>query len=196
MAESDLKPLPYPGAFRFAELISPVTASYSTAQPFPLRTETVTWLRQRFASPAAAPKRRLYVSRRRAPVGRRRLANEDEIVTLLAKHGFEEVFAEEMTFEEQVKIFSQAAVIAGPHGAGLANAVFASRETCVVELMGPMVDRWYRPSMLFQAVARLLGQRHRRVVGIGAWAEVPGGQFVTNEPYTVRPDSIPRNLLR
>jgi hypothetical protein len=95
----------------------------------------VEWLRSTFAPAAArAPFRRLYVSRADAPS--RRVENESEVTAMLAGHGFEVFKAEGMPFAEQLRAFSEASVIVGPHGAGLVNS-FAARDATLVELMEP-----------------------------------------------------------
>jgi Glycosyltransferase 61 len=83
---------------------------------------------------AAAPRasRRLFVSRRDA--AKRRVVNEDELLTALATLGFEVIVPGALTFGEQVAAFSSADVVVGPHGAGLANAIFMPRGSTIVEL--------------------------------------------------------------
>jgi hypothetical protein len=83
---------------------------------------------------AAAPRasRRLFVSRRDA--AKRRVVNEDELLAALATLGFEVIIPGALTFGEQVAAFSSADVVVGPHGAGLANAIFMPRGSTIVEL--------------------------------------------------------------
>lgn len=78
---------------------------------------------------------RIYVSRSKAT--RRRVDNEGELVQLLEKHDFTVVRLEELGFEEQVRLFSQAEVIVAAHGAGLANLVFSRKGTKVLEIQSP-----------------------------------------------------------
>lgn len=95
------------------------------------------WLRDRIllATGAASSKcvRRLYISRRLAT--KRRLTNEGEIVELLKSRGFEEVASENLSFAEQVRLFSEAEVVVGPHGAGLTNVMFMPAGGSLVELL-------------------------------------------------------------
>ena len=56
----------------------------------------------------------------------RRLLNEEEIARIASEQGFEIIRAEELAFENQVMLFSEASVITGPHGAGFVNMVFCS----------------------------------------------------------------------
>ncbi len=94
------------------------------------------WIRERLGVEDKPPGgRRLWISRNRARY--RRLQNEDEILALLAREGFEKVELERLTFREQVEILSQANAVAGPHGAGMTNLLFAPHGTRVLELFPP-----------------------------------------------------------
>lgn len=85
------------------------------------------WYRRRLAPTAARRDRRLYITRNDlAPDGppRRRVANEPEVAGLLRGFGFETVRLAELSFDQQMQLFAEAAVVIGPHGAGFANLVF------------------------------------------------------------------------
>jgi capsular polysaccharide biosynthesis protein len=120
------------------------------------------WLRERLAPvQAEAPRRRLYVSRGSA---RRSVANELELLGVFERFGVEPVLAEQLSFEEQVRLFSSAELVCGPHGAGLANALFATDAT-VVELVHP------HPALrnpCFHALADAAGHRFWHVLGSGS----------------------------
>lgn len=97
--------------------------------------EYARWLRGRLAPDVAdqgGEGRRLFVSRRTA--ASRRVANEAEIESVLAEHGFEVVDPAGMSIAEQVALFSQASIVVGPHGAGLTNLLFSAPGTEVVEI--------------------------------------------------------------
>lgn len=81
-------------------------------------------------------KKRLYVSRVNANNGRSVL-NESDVMDLLAPLGFEVIYSENLSFQEQVRYFSQAEVIIAPHGAGLSNLVFCDEKTKVLEFFSP-----------------------------------------------------------
>jgi len=102
---------------------------------------------------AAAPTRRVYISRARA--ARRRLLNEDELLDTLAPAGFERVFMEDLDFRQQVDLMRQTAVLVGPHGAGLTNMIFCPRGAAVVEIADPGY-----PNPNFYALASALGHRY------------------------------------
>lgn len=75
---------------------------------------------------------RFYISRKRAD--KRRIANETELATVLASHGFQTIYAEDLSFEQQVKTFSRARYIVSNHGAGLTNALFMKEGANLLEL--------------------------------------------------------------
>ena len=75
---------------------------------------------------------RIYISRRVA--GRRRIANESEVIHVLEQFGFETICAEELSFEEQVKVASRARYLVSNHGAGLTNMLFMREGGSVLEL--------------------------------------------------------------
>lgn len=83
----------------------------------------------------------------------RRLINEDEIVTELAKAGFKTVYLEDMGMEEQILIFQQAEWIVAPNGSALLNLVFADPDVKVLILSQPGLFNWGT----FQGPIRALG---------------------------------------
>jgi hypothetical protein len=94
------------------------------------------WFRARAVDevpPQASSPRRILVSRRRAPG--RRIVNEHEVSALLADRGFVTICPEELSFVRQVQLFSEAEVVVGAHGGGLANIVFAL-DLKLIELFG------------------------------------------------------------
>lgn len=76
--------------------------------------------------------RRVYVSRRDALVNRQ-IYNEDELIDVLKSYDFETVLLAKMSTEEQVKLFNEAEIIVGAHGAGFSNLVFCQPGTKVLE---------------------------------------------------------------
>lgn len=96
------------------------------------RPEMLRSVRDTFARPElGVQKRRIFISRSKAP--RRRIVNDDAVWAVLEPHGFERVWMEELSFEEQVASMSSAAIVAAPHGAGLANIVYCAPGTHIVE---------------------------------------------------------------
>jgi prepilin-type processing-associated H-X9-DG protein len=86
---------------------------------------------------SAVPQRRgertaVYVSRAKATA--RKLINEADVKRLTEAHGFETVYLEEHTPEEQVAIMAGASIVLGTHGGGLANILYCDEGTPVVEI--------------------------------------------------------------
>lgn len=117
------------------------------------------WLRKKFlrGKEVGEARRRLYLTRRTA---RRRVVNESELEPILARYGFEVVEAENLSLAEQIQLFSQAEAIAGPHGAGLTNIVFAPPGCKVFELFA---ETCVRP--MYYQLADVIGQSYWYLVG-------------------------------
>lgn len=79
------------------------------------------------------PTRSVYVSRSRQ--NSRHLRNEAEAMTVLERHGFEVVYFEDMSLEQQVHLMLETRVFVGVHGANLTNLLFLQPGATVVELM-------------------------------------------------------------
>lgn len=75
---------------------------------------------------------RIYISRRAAQ--KRRIVNEDELTPVLNKFGFQTVYAEELSFQDQVRVLSRARYLVSNHGAGLTNMLFMKDGGRVLEL--------------------------------------------------------------
>ena len=101
--------------------------------------------------------RRLYVRRGAA---KRAVLNEDDVLALLEPRGFEAVTLDGCTVSEQANLFASASVIVAPHGAALANLVFARPGTRVVELMGNNTA-----SVLYAYLSWRRGLQYRMIMG-------------------------------
>jgi capsular polysaccharide biosynthesis protein len=77
------------------------------------------------------PYKKIYISRSKAY--RRRVVNEEEVVSLLLKHQFEILFLEDLSFGDQVKLLYQTKFVIGLHGAGLTNMMFMKKGTSALE---------------------------------------------------------------
>jgi hypothetical protein len=77
--------------------------------------------------------RRVYISRRKT--GRRTIENEDELEALLHSCGFETHYMETYPLATQAQLLADAEIVVAPHGAGLANLLFARPGTHVIEIV-------------------------------------------------------------
>jgi hypothetical protein len=95
-------------------------------------------------------KRRIYVSRGKQ--FSRRVENEAELIRQLEKHGFETVYFEGMSFEEQVKTLHEAAVLVTSHGANMTNLAWMQEGGKILELLNNR-----KPNFCYWSVASCLG---------------------------------------
>jgi len=68
--------------------------------------------------------KKIYISRKNV-AHNKRLLNDDEIEDFMNQQGFSIVYPEDMTFREQVDLFSQAKIIIGASGSALTNMIFS-----------------------------------------------------------------------
>ncbi|MCB2013829.1 MAG: glycosyltransferase 61 family protein [Sphingobium sp.] len=71
--------------------------------------------------------RKIYVSRRLSALSRPRyrvMQNEDAVEAIMARHGFDIIYPETMSFSQQVRAFSNASHVIGPSGSGMLNVIF------------------------------------------------------------------------
>ncbi len=84
---------------------------------------------------AGLPRRKIFISRRGSAA--RRVACGEELEKRHAGMGYEILQLERQEWQEQVRAFSAASHVAGLHGAGFSNVVFAPRDCKVIEFFPP-----------------------------------------------------------
>lgn len=131
-------------------------------------------------SPPATPSRRLFVSR--SDAAKRRLLNEPDLHNVLTRHGFEIVVPGTLPVAAQAELFSQAAAVCGPHGAGLTNILFAPPGARIVEIFPAT-----RIPGHYLALGKVLGHSHSAII---AGPENRSGNF------TVEPAELDAVLAR
>ncbi|HYG89660.1 MAG TPA: glycosyltransferase family 61 protein [Azospirillum sp.] len=148
--------------FRSMHLLSNFS-QYGHLHPF-----TLDLLRKMLRPAGRGPgTRMLYVSRHDAR--NRRVRNDEELFAALETWGFERVMPGELSFAEQERLFTEARVIVGAHGAGLTNLLFAGPHTTLIELC-PAVKGLRH----FRLLAERLGQRYVSVTADVRDMDVPG----------------------
>lgn len=140
----------------------------------------VAHLRQRLLPPdvGRVPGRRIFVGRG-SVVNNRGIVNDADVRDVLAARGFEFVDAGAMSVHEQITAFAEASVIVAPHGAALANTVFASPGAQLLELFpagGVVADYW-------KMACGVPGFRYHYLEGVGepvsfAWGR---GDMLTSD---------------
>ena len=130
--ENRIRPLSYPGCFPCDELIVPLfPPDKGEPQERHYRSKALSKVHS-LAPPYSGNGRRLYLSRK--DVARRKIINEDVLIDLLEKEGFEILSLEGATLEEQINIFSQADIVVGPNGAAWGNMVYTHPHCRMVEI--------------------------------------------------------------
>ena len=165
-------------AFEGLYYATPVTYHPALKSPDAMRFVATT-----FRPPDAVARRRLFVTRREH--AQRSLLNAPAIEALLSARGFETVDVEAMSFAEQVRTFSEAALVVGCMGAAMTNCVFAPEGTPTVYLAPA---GWMEPFYWDLAAIRA----HRYVVCFGQAAE--GDAPVHMRSYAIDPAELERIL--
>ena len=76
--------------------------------------------------------RRVFISRKKMPEERRRIVEEDRLEKMFEKYGFISVCPEELTFLEQVQLFSETKILAGATGAAFTNVIFLPSDATII----------------------------------------------------------------
>lgn len=97
-----------------------------------------------------APFRKVWIHR--PEKGKRAIENEQEVLQVASKSGFEAIVLEDLALKEQVELLSQTKILAGLHGAGLANAVFLPEGAKLLEFI-PNAFAAYGHPFTFRALA-------------------------------------------
>lgn len=103
-------------------------------------------------APDANPQQRIYI--RRGKANYRYVINEDAVIAALETRGFQAYYLEELTFEQQVRLFNSAEIVVSPHSSGLINLMFAPSSTTVIEISS------HAPEPSFFFVAKAMQQRY------------------------------------
>ena len=89
-------------------------------------------LRNRFNITYQGKKNRIYISRSKAQ--KRRLINEDEIISFLVENHFTIINMEDYSFNEQIEFLSKADILVSIHGAALTNMLWMPRGSKILEI--------------------------------------------------------------
>ncbi len=146
--------------------------------------DAVTFLRNLvidgYGLPPAAPHRRLYINR--SDARKRSIRNEAEIWPSFERRGFESIAAGKLPFRDQVSLFAEAELIAGPHGAGFSNLLFAPHSAKVLE-----ISNVERAKSVYFLLTKAMGQQYLPVIG---------GRGDRNEWFDVDPATIEQALQK
>lgn len=95
-------------------------------------------------------KKKIFISRQNASSLRR--YNENEVLNVFEKHGFEVVYPENYTVAEQMYLFNNADFIAGATGAAFSNILFCNRGCKILCLYSFVTEL-----SIFSTIAKYLG---------------------------------------
>lgn len=91
----------------------------------------------------------IYVGRKASSSNGRKLNKEDELLLKLISLGFDKVYPEDYSFQEQIKMFSNASIVVGAHGSAMLNSIFCNKSSHIIELC-PDID--FRPGIWLSVV--------------------------------------------
>lgn len=103
--------------------------------------------------------RKLFISR--SNTINPRAENNTAVEQIFVENGYEIVFPELMTFRDQLKIFSEAKILAGVCGAGLTNIIFTNKNAQIISIQPKEIE-----SPLFTNLAGIIGQKCYCVNGV------------------------------
>jgi capsular polysaccharide biosynthesis protein len=122
----------------------------------------------------------------RADASHRPMRNEDELVERLICHGVTPVLLATLSLDEQIRLFRNARLVIGPHGAGLTNVVFGTPGAVLYELLP---QHYRNPCM----------SRLAQLRGVHYWAdaypsEAAPGLWHHHVPWSVDLAAVERRL--
>ncbi len=103
-------------------------------------------------------KSKIYISR--AFANYRKIENEDEIIDFLKSKGYGIYYLEKMSVVEQIKLFSNASIVLGLHGAGFSNVYFCPKNATLFEFF---TEHYHDSS--FKVLTSVLGLKYHYMIG-------------------------------
>lgn len=101
--------------------------------------------------------RRIYISRSKSS---RNIANENDILEILEGYNFKIIHCEQLSLAEQIRIFADAEVVLGPHGAGFYNQIFCPSGSSIIEIYNK--EYWHHSSRI---ISSFMGHTHWHIFG-------------------------------
>jgi capsular polysaccharide biosynthesis protein len=96
-----------------------------------------------------------YIYVARSGGSHRAVTNEADVISLVESMGFKVVYPGKLSFVEQITLFSNAKIVIGPTGAGMANIIFAKKECKIAVLAAATKNANY---YLFAQLSQYIGQ--------------------------------------
>jgi capsular polysaccharide biosynthesis protein len=132
----------------------------TTLRGHPQMHVAVDWLRSRLAHNFSNRNggQLIYLSRRDSP--HRVMLNEEELEQRLTAIGFNCITGSDLSVKEQIRIFSDARMIIGPHGAGLTNLIWAHKNTTVLEITNTKIYHMND----FRLISEIRGHTYSQII--------------------------------
>jgi hypothetical protein len=128
------------------------------------------------------PRRKIFLNRKTS--FQRNITNIDRLMPILHHYGFEEVYAEDLSYAEQVKLFSEVKFFVGIHGAGLTNLLHADISSLhVLEI--------FSESYVHASFYRFL-----RILDVKYYDAISGTSLDLNWNYKVHPHEFELKLKK
>jgi len=134
----------------YKNIIVSTSYTHDIDSNLPPRKEIYTFYKQLSSKVKCKSKtpKKIYISRRSYLHGdtsnigtnytsRRKMVNENELVSMLVKQGFTEVFTELMTTSEKISMFANAEHVVGAIGGGLCNVLFSNKKCKLTAIVSP-----------------------------------------------------------
>src|SRR5205085_9437893 len=104
---------------------------------------------------------RIFITRSKSRL--RYIENEAEIIGICRTNNFLIIDNDMLTYEDQVRMFQEASVIVGIHGAGLTNMFFRNDDCKVLEIF-PSLAIGYLP-FHYIMLAKMKGFKYHAIIG-------------------------------
>lgn len=170
--------------YKVKNLIIPSKFSYEYMKGETVSPVSIKFLKDRiggkFKKDEKIPKKRIYIQRNEPEY--RKLLNEKEFEYLFKQYGFEFIDPSKLSIFEQIDLFSSAEILAGPHGAGWTNMIFAPSDARGLMLLGPEL------SYLYSNIANIIGQELIHIHGQSIQKTYIQHQFQSD--YVINVDEV------
>ena len=167
--------------------IKPICASYDSSIVTSQRSFYVDYVKRQQTSTLNCGDK-LFVNRKYA--NRRKIANDDAVQEVLAKHNFVTIDCEFISFYDQVSIFSNARYLVSLHGAGLTNMLFMPPQSSVLELHKRITNANDHHSLVYWYLADALQHNYFHQI---CEPTDPDAEFFTAD-FIVDTDKLDENI--
>lgn len=149
-------------------LYLPMYTARGLAHREPLVRDMGAWLRTQANVPTTMPDRKIFISREKARY--RHAVNEESVYKAFADCSYEKVHLEDCALIDQIHLFAKAEKVAGIHGAGFSNLLFAEKAKLLTDII-----HHDHPQDAFYNLACAVGANYLRIECEGLGKEAYSG---------------------